>query len=204
MNRVAVPVAAAILGLTIILAPRILIPSLIGGLGPTAEGMAATSTFTPAPTPGAEPGPPSRLKTFEGESVKAASPPFMVEFDLESSRGFHEVSLAHGTYGAALFVAEKGRSVVIQVLVSSLSDDVLQLSLEGIEGIPEGVEAGLNPESFTLQPREQRRLELRLSVSPEAPPTETGPQSFPPGAFIHLTLRGDGYSLGAGFILKII
>ncbi|MGC8961831.1 MAG: hypothetical protein ACP5K1_05240, partial [Candidatus Bathyarchaeia archaeon] len=186
MKRVAVPVAAAILGLAVILAPRMLLPTLMGQLGstgPTAEEMMATPTPTIAP----EPVPPSRLKTLGGESVGAASPPFMVEFDTESSRGFDEASLLHGTYGAAFFVLRRGESAVIQVLVSSLSMEELQLSLEGIEGIPEGVEATLKPESFTLQPYEQRRLELSLSVSPGAPPTRTGPQGFPPGAFIQLT-----------------
>ncbi|MEM3607489.1 MAG: hypothetical protein QW238_01300 [Candidatus Bathyarchaeia archaeon] len=205
MNRVAAPIVAAVLGLTVILAPRMLLPSLTGGLGPsapTAEEMAATPTLTPVPTPEPEPGPPSRLKAVGGESVRAASPPFMVELDPESSRGFDEAGLAHGTYGVALFALRRGGSAVAQVLVSSLSDDALQLSLEGVEGVPEGVEVELNPESFTLQPHEQRRLELRLSVSPEAPPTD--PQGFPPGAFVQLVLRGDGYILGAGFILKIV
>lgn len=199
MRRLAASVTAAALGLILILTPRILLPGLVEQPGLTMGGLEAP-TVTPAAiaTP--------RFKAAGVESAaRQPSPPFMVEVDTESSYGFEEVSLAHGTYGVPLFAAKRGGSSTIFILVSSLSDSVLQLSLEGVEGIPEGVEARLDPDSFQLQPYEQRRVELKLSVSATASASTVNPDMLGPSAeFVYLTLGGDGHSVGAGFLLKIV
>jgi hypothetical protein len=200
MRRLLAPVTAAILGLILILAPKILFPGLVEQPGPMMEGLKEAPVITPAPTST------PRFKATGGESdFRQASPPFMIEFDTESSYGFEEISLAHGTYGVPLFVVKRGGSPSILVLVSSFSDSVLHLSLEGVEGIPEGVEVKVDPDSFLLQPYEQRRVELKLFVSTTASKSPVNPNSPTPSAeFLYLTLGGDGYSLGAGFLLKIV
>ncbi|MEM3072899.1 MAG: hypothetical protein QW172_05535 [Candidatus Bathyarchaeia archaeon] len=200
MRRLAASVTAAVLGLILILTPKILFPGLVEQPGLSMEGLEEAPTVTPAPiaTP--------RFKATGVESAgRHPSPPFMIELDTESSYGFEEISLAHGTYGVPLFVAKRGSSSSIIVLVSSLSDSVLQLSLEGVEGIPEGVEVKLDPGSFILQPYEQRRVELKLSVSVTASASPVNPnRPVPSAGFVYLTFGGDGYSLGAGFLLKIV
>ena len=218
-------VAAIVIGLTIILTPTLLFPSQVEYSGPTIHQLFETTAPTPTPTP----------KPLPRESIGQSVPPsFMFEYDLDSSHGFKRTYLAHGTFGTPVFVISRGESATIVILVSSLSNSALQVSLERIDGLPTGVNARLKPESLTLQPYEHRELELEISVSSTAPistprttltqktetsaptptmtqqPTPQTPTIIPeraepiPAEFIQIVLMGDEYSIGAGLRLRII
>ncbi len=183
---------AIVLGLIIILTPTLLLPNQVEYSGLKND----QSIETPKPM----------LTPLPRESVDQSLPlPFMIEFDLDSSYGFERKYLLHENFGTPVFVISRGESATIFVLVSSLSNNTLQVSLESIDGLPPVFSANLEPESFILQPHEQKELELEISISSMARSRSTYEQFEPmPAEFIQLILRGDGYNIGTGFLLSII
>lgn len=196
-------VAAIIFGVIIILTPTLLFSSQVGYSEPRREQIDEITAPTPAPS-----------DFFKGETVnQSIPPPFIFEFDTDSSYGFSRIYLSHGTFGTPVFMLPKGRSATIVILVSSLSDSTLHVSLERIDGLQLGVTAELKPEILTLKPHEQKELELTVSISTSSPVSssngngkqlreETIRESIQ-GEFIQLVLKGNGYDLGNGFLLKI-
>lgn len=182
--------AAIALGLVIMLAPTLLFSGQFEQLGSRNGKLMGEPTpmFTPVP----------------GESTDKSFPtPFMSEFNLDSSYGFEKIYLLRESYGTPVFVLTRGESATIAFLVSSLSDNTIQVSLERVDGLPLGVSANLEPKSFTLQPFEQRELRMKISVSPTArtlSPHEPRPIN---AEFIQLVLKSDGYDVGTGFLLEI-
>ncbi len=182
--------AAIALGLVIMLAPTLLFSGQFEQLESRNGKLIGEPIpmFTPVP----------------GESADQSFPtPFMSEFNLDSSYGFEKIYLLRQSYGTPVFVLKRGESATIAVLVSSLSDNTIQVSLERIDGLPIGVSANLEPKSFTLQPFGQRELKMKVSISPTAlnqPHHQSRPIN---GEFIQLVLRSDGFNIGTGFILEI-
>jgi hypothetical protein len=62
---------------------------------------------------------------------------------------------------------QRGSGTIV-ILVSSLSDHDLDVSLETIEGLPRGVNGELEPESFTVEAGQHAKAELKRGVSPSA------------------------------------
>ena len=127
--------------------------------------------------------------------------PFMFEIDINSSYGFERKYLEHETFGKPIFVISRGKSASIILLLNSSSNRTIQVSQEEIELI-EGTFANLKPELYVLQPNERARLELNVTASLEAPISTPRPESAPE-EFATLRLKGNGWSVGRAFILKI-
>jgi len=182
---------AIVLGLIIILTPTLLLPNQVeySGLKNDQSIEAPKPMLTPLPR----------------ESVDQSLPlPFMFEFDLDSSYGFERKYLLHETFGTPVFVISRGESATIVVLVSSLSNNTLQVSLEKIDGLPSGISARLEFESFILKPYEQKELDLEIIISPTARTRSTPEPIWPIDAeFVQLVLRGDRCNIGTGFLLRI-
>lgn len=130
------------------------------------------------------------------------SPPFMFEIDINSSYGFERKYLEYETFGKPIFVLSRGKSATIILLVNSSSNRTIQVSLNYIDGLIEGTTARLKPESYALQPNEQAKLELNVTASLTAPISTPKPESAPK-EFVALRLKGNGWSVGKAFILKI-
>lgn len=163
-----------------------------------------TPTITPALTlPPFQPGIWDKAVIRPPAGQEELQPPFMFEIDINSSYGFERKYFEHGTFGKPIFVLSRGESATIILPISSLSNRTLQISLEDIDGLPDGVTAGLKPESIALQPNEQAKFELNITVSPTAPTSTPEPEKPMPEEFIGLRFKGDGWSIGKAFHLKI-
>lgn len=163
----------------------------------------------PTPTPTVTPTlPPFQPGIWDKEVIKppveqeGLQPPFMFEIDINSSYGFERKYLEYETFGKPIFVLSKGKSATIILSILSLSNRTLQISLEDINGLPNGVTARLKPESIALQPNEQAKLELNITASPTAPTSTPEPEKSVPKEFARLHLKGDGWSIGKAFYLK--
>ena len=127
--------------------------------------------------------------------------PFLIEIDVNSSYGFEE---KHLEYGRPIFVLARGKSATINLSVFSQSNRTQQISLSDTDVFPSGVTARLKPEYYILQPNETAKFKLNISVSSEAPISTPVPGGYKPEGFIGLLLKGDGWSVGKAFYLKII
>ncbi len=191
-------IAAIMIGVIIILTPTLLFSSQeVGYLESRRDQIDEITVPTPA-----------QSEFFKGETInQSIPPPFIFEFDTDSSYGFSRIYLSHGTFGTPVFMLPEGRSATVVILVSSLSDNILHVSLERIDGLQHGVKVELKPEIFTLKPYEQKELELTVSISysngnAKQLKEETTGESIQ-GEFIQIILKGNGYDLGNGFLLKI-
>ena len=128
--------------------------------------------------------------------------PFMFEIDLKSSSGFGDKYLSHSNFGTPVFIILEQKPAKITITVSSLSADHLQVSLNRIDGIPNGVIITPNEEFINLQPFEQKKIKLEiiafLSLDSMALDEEIE------GKYIQIVLRGNGHDVATGFWLKII
>ena len=70
--------------------------------------------------------------------------------------------------------------------------------------IPYGITAKLEPEFLALQPNETAKLKLNITVDGTAPTSIAESAKPIPQEFIGLLLKGDGWSVGKAFHLKII
>ena len=131
-------------------------------------------------------------------------PPFMFEIDLNSSHGFESKYLEHGTFGKPVFVISRNKSANIILSVSSLSNHTFQIDFDTIDGLPYGVTAKLEPELLALQPNETAKLKLNITVDSTTPTSIAESAKPMPQEFIGLLLKGDGWSVGRAFHLKII
>lgn len=129
-------------------------------------------------------------------------PPLMFDIDLHSSYGFEIKYLEYGTFGKPIFVLSRGKSATLVLLLNSSSNRTIQVSLNYIDGLPEGTIARLKPESYALKPYEQAKLELNVTASLTTPISTPKPESERE-EFVALRLKGDGWSVGRAFILKI-
>jgi hypothetical protein len=196
-------IMAIVIGVVLIIAPILLLPGQVEYPESRMEQLSEKA----APTPTA----PSEY--LKGEAVDQSTQPlFMFEFDVDSSSGFSRTFLSHETFGTPVFTVAKGESATIVILISSLSESPLHVSLDRIDGLRFGVTAELEPEIFTLDPYEQKKIELTISVSTSASSSFEGPseqrgEDFTNkaihGEFIQLVLKGNDYDLGTGFLLVI-
>ncbi|MDW7726716.1 MAG: hypothetical protein SCH70_06305 [Candidatus Methanoperedens sp.] len=129
-------------------------------------------------------------------------PPLIFDIDLHSSYGFEIKYLEYGTFGKPIFVLSRGKSATLVLLLNSSSNRTIQVSLNYIDGLPEGTIARLKPKSYALKPYEQAKLELNVTASLTAPISTPKPESERE-EFVALRLKGDGWSVGRAFILKI-
>jgi len=128
--------------------------------------------------------------------------PFMFEINLESSTGFEEKYLSHNNFGTPVFIISKQKSAKIILTVSSLSVDYLQTSFKRIDGLPNGVIITPNEEFINLQPFEQDKMELEITVIPSADSMVLDKSIE--GNYIQIVLSGNEYDIATGFWLKIM
>lgn len=128
--------------------------------------------------------------------------PFMFEIDLESSSGFEEKYLSYSNFGTPVFVISKQKSAKITLTVSSLSTDYLHASFKGIDGLPNGVIITPDEEFITLQPFEQKKIELEIIALHSA--DSMASDEAIEEKYIQILLSGNGYAVATGFWLKII
>ena len=128
--------------------------------------------------------------------------PFMFEIDLESSSGFEEKYLSHNNFGTPMFVISEQKSAKITLMVSSLSADHIQTSLKRIDGMPNEVIVTPNEEFITLQPFEQKKIELEIMAFTSADSIVL--EDVIEGKYIQIVLSGNGHDIATGFWLKII
>lgn len=125
---------------------------------------------------------------------QAPQPLFTFEIDINSSYGFERKYLEYGTFEKPVFVLSRGKSATIVLLLSSLSNQTIQISLEDLK-LPDGVVAKLKPESYALKSDGKAKLELNITVSPTAASAPLPDEM--------IALRGDGFAIGKSFKLKI-
>jgi len=168
-------------------------------------------SIQPTPTPTITPTltlPPFQPGIWDKEVIsppagqEGLQPPFMFDIDLNASYGFERKYLEFGTFGKPALVLSRGKSASIILLVNSSSNRTVQVSLNYIDGLLEGTTARLKPESYALKPNEQAKLELNITASLTAPISTPKPASARE-EFVALKLKGDGWSVGRAFILKI-
>lgn len=172
---------------------------------PNQQSTQPTPTVTPTSTlPSFQSGIWDKAVINPPAGKEGLQPPFMFEIDIKSSYGFERKYLEHETFGKPVFVLSRGESASVLLLVSSQSNRTIQISLGNITGLPSGVTVRLKPESYVLQPNKQTKLEFNITVSPTAPTSTPEPEEPLPEEFIGLRLKGDGWSIGKAFHLKII
>lgn len=215
-------VAAVFIGLIIILTPTLF---TINQLGYTNELIDRSGEMS---VPHAEPK--AQSNQFS-EDIQDNL--FIAEIDPHSSYGSHQTSLLHDSYGTPVFAVSQGDILTVTIVVTSLSDKILQISLEHISGLPPEITAQLTPTSITLQPYEQKQVQLEVTISQTAPistpkvihkqPMTTLTDSDTPaletpfstqimnseqeiiyGDHIQLTLRTNDNIVNLGFFLHII
>lgn len=120
----------------------------------------------------------------------------MFKIDINLSYGFERKYTV--TWGKPVFVLSRGKSACVVLSLSSLSDNIVYISLGRVDGLPEEVIVRLEPESYALQPGERVKLKLNITVPLTAPTSKSSPEEF-----ARLWLKSDGWSVGRAFYLEI-